>query len=117
MLVYKIKKLMYIFEKEKYFDLKAQGNESTRDRTLLKSPKSPGSMASASGISKTTFFSSDSDKLRIKLKLLLQERPTDNNSNINNDEIIALVDKLLQNKWLSKKQHKYFLIIYNLLHK
>ena len=29
------KKLMYVFAKELNFDMKAQGNKSTRDRTLL----------------------------------------------------------------------------------
>ena len=36
------KKIMYIFAKELNFDIKAQGNKSTRDRTLKKLPKSPG---------------------------------------------------------------------------
>ena len=49
------KKLMYDFAKEMNFDIRAQGNKSTRDRTLLKVLKSPGLMASASGVSKTIF--------------------------------------------------------------
>ena len=36
------KKLMYDFAKEMIFDTKAPGNESTRDRTLIKLLKSPG---------------------------------------------------------------------------
>ena len=32
------------------FDLKAPGNKSTRDRTLIKLLKSPGLMISASGV-------------------------------------------------------------------
>ena len=38
------KKLMYDFAKEMHFDLKAVGNKSTRDRTLIKLLKSPGLM-------------------------------------------------------------------------
>ena len=57
------KKLMYHFAKEMNFDLKAQGNKSTRDRTLIKLLKSPGLMVSASDVSKTIFLSSDPDEL------------------------------------------------------
>ena len=49
------KKLMYDFAKEMKFDLKAQGNKSTRDRTLVKILESPSIMVSASGVSKTIF--------------------------------------------------------------
>ena len=38
------KKLMYDFAKEMNFDIEAQGNKSTRDRTLLKFVKSPAIM-------------------------------------------------------------------------
>ena len=109
------KKLMYHFAKEMNFDLKAQGKKSTRDRTLIKLLKSPGLMVSASGISKTIFLSSDPDELCDRLKLLLQEKQAGNNSEIINEEIVAIVDKLLENKCISKKQHKQILIKCNLL--
>ena len=64
------KELMYDFAKEMHFDLKAQGNKSTRYRTLIKLLKSPGSMVSASGVSKTIFLSSDPNELCDRLKLL-----------------------------------------------
>ena len=57
------KKLMYDFAKEMHFDQKAVGKKSTRDKTLIKSLKSPGLIVSASGISKTIFLSSDPDEL------------------------------------------------------
>ena len=88
------KKLMYEFAKEMKFDLKAQGIKSTRDGTLIKLLKSPGLMVSASGVPKTIFLSSDPDELCNRLKLLLQERQAGNISNIKNNEIIAIVDKL-----------------------
>ena len=72
-------------------------------------------MVSASGVSKTIFFSSDHDELCDRLKLLLQEKQAGNNSDIINDEIVAIVDKLLEYKCISEKQHKQFLIKCNLL--
>ena len=97
-------------------DLKAQGNKSTRDRTLIKLLKSPGLLVSASGVSKTKFFSSDSDELCKRLNLLLKEKQAGNNSNIIEEEIVVLVDNLLEFKRLSKKKHKQFLFKCNLLH-
>ena len=111
------KKLMYDFAKEMHFDPKASGNKSTRDRKLIKVLNSPGLMASASGISKTIFLSSDPDELCEKLKLLLQEKHAGNNSDIINDEIVAIIDKLLEYKCISKKQHKQILYNCNLLQK
>ena len=64
---------MYDFAKEKIFDIKAQGNQSTRDRTLINLLQSPGLMLSASGISKAKILSSDPDELRKRLTLLLQK--------------------------------------------
>ena len=111
------KKLMYGFAKEMHFDLNAPGNKSTRDRKLIKLLNSPGLMVSASGISKTIFLSSDPDELCERLKLLLQEKHAGNNSDIINDEIVAIVDKLLEYKCISKKQHKQILIKCNLINK
>ena len=110
------KKLMYDFAKEMHFDLKAQGNKSTRDRTLIKLLKSPGLMVSASGVSKTILLSSDPDELCDRLELLFQEKHAGNNSDIINDEIVAIIDKLLEYKCISKKQHKQILIKCNLLY-
>ena len=105
-------KIMHDFAKEMNFDLKAQGNKSTRDRTLIKLLKSPAIIAS--GIS-PIFLSSDPDELCNRLKLLLQEKHSGNNSDIINDEIVAIVDKLLEYKCISKKQHKQVIIKCNLL--
>ena len=107
------KKLMYDFAKEVNFDLKAPGNKSTRDRTLIKLLKSTAIMAS--GVSKTIFLSPDPDELCDRVKLLLQEKQAGNNSDITNKEIVAIVDKLLEYKCISKKQHKQILIKCNLL--
>ena len=111
------KRIMYDFAKEMNFDLKAQGNKSTRDRTLINLLKSPGLMVSASGVSKTIFLSSDPDELCDRLKLFLQEKQAGNNSDIINEEIVAIVEKLLEYKCISKKQHKQILSKCNLLNK
>ena len=71
----------------------------------------------ASGISKIIFLSSDPDELCNRLKLLLQEKQAGNNSDIINDEIVAIVDKLLEYKCISKNQLQQILIKCNLLHK
>ena len=111
------KKFRYDFAKEMNFDLKAVGKKSIRDRTLIKLLKSPGLIVSASGVSRKICFSSDLDELCDRLKLLLQEKYAGNNSDIINDEIVAIVDKLLEYKCISKKQHKQILIKCNLLQK
>ena len=88
-------KLMYDFAKERSFDVKATGNKSTRGRTLRKVPKTPGLMISASGISRIV-LSSDPKELCDRLRLLLPERQAGNNSNLINQEVVAIVDKLLE---------------------
>ena len=111
------KKLMYDFAKEMHFDLNASGNKSTRDSKLIKLLNSPGLMVSASGVSKTIFLSSDPNELCDRLKLLLQEKQAGNNSDIINDEIVVIIDKLLEYKCISRKQHRQILIKCNLLQK
>ena len=94
---------MFDFAKEMNFDQKAVDNKSTRDRTVINLLKSPAIVAS--GIIKTIFLSSDPDELCNRLKLLLQEKQAGNNSDIINDEIVAMIDKLPEYKCISKKQH------------
>ena len=74
-------------------------------------------MVSASGFSKTKFLSSDPNELCDRLKLFLQEKQAGNNSDIINDEIVLINDKLLEYKRITKKQHKQILINCNLLQK
>ena len=107
------KKILYDFAKEMLFDLKAVDKKSTRDRTLMKLLKSLAIMASR--VSNTIILSSDPDELCNRLKLLLQEKQAANNSDIINQDIVAIVDKLLEYKCLSKTQHKQILINCNLL--
>ena len=109
------KKILYDFAKEMNFDARAQGNKPTRDRKLIKLLESPGLMVSASSVSKIIFLSSDPNELCDRLKLLLEEKHAGNNSDIINDEIVAIIDKLLEYKCITKKQHKQILIKCNLL--
>ena len=107
------KKLMYDFAKEMHFDERRVGNKSTRDRTLVNLLNSPSIVAS--GVSKTIFLTSNPNELCDRLKLFLQEKHSGNNSDIINDEIVAIVDKLLDYKCISKKEHKQFFIKCTLL--
>ena len=107
------KKLIYEFAKEMNYDTKSIGRPSIRHNSIVKILNSPAILAS--GISKTIFLSSDPNELCDRLKLLLQEKHAGNNSNIINDEIVVIVDKLLKYKCISKKQHKQILIKCNLL--
>ena len=94
------------------FDAKALGNKSTRDRTLIKLLNSPAIMAL--GIT-TIFLSENADELCNRLKLLLQEKQAGNNSDIIDEGIIAIVDKLVEYICISKKEHEQILLKCNLL--
>ena len=107
------RKIIYQFAKEMNYDTKSTGRPSVRNSSMIKLLDQPAIMAS--GISKTIILSSNPNELCDRLKLLLQEKHAGNNSNIVNDEIIAIVDKLLEYKCISKKQHKQILIKCNLL--
>ena len=107
------KKFIYQFAKEMKYDIKSTGRPSVRHNSMVKLLDQPAIMAS--GFSKTIILSSDPNELCNRLKLLLQEKQAGNNSDIINDEIVAIVDKLLEYKCISKKQHKQILIKCNLL--
>ena len=109
------KKLIYQFAKEMKYDTKSTGRPSVRHNSMVKLLDQPAIMAS--GFSKTIILSSDPNELCDRLKLLLQEKHGGNNSDTINDEIVAIVDKLLEYKCISKKQHKQILIKCNLLNK
>ena len=108
------RKLIYELAKEMIFNIREKGNKRDRDKSIIRILRSPKIIAS--GVSKTIFLSYDPDELCNKLRLLLQERYAGNNSDIINDEIVAIVDKLLEYKRISKKQFKQILIKCNLLY-
>ena len=108
------KKLIHEFPKELNYDTKSTGRPSIRHNSIIKKKlDSPAIMAS--GFSKTIIQSSDPNEFCDRLNLLLQEKRGGNNSNLIDEEIVAIVDKLLQNNCISKKQHKQILIKCNLL--
>ena len=80
---------------------------------MIKLLKSPAIMAS--GV-RTIFLSENPDELCDRLRLLLQQIQAGNNSDIINEEINAIVDKLLEYECTTKKKHKHILIKCNLLY-
>ena len=104
-------KLFYDFGEELKFNMKQRGRKSNRDKTLIKLLKSPAIVASE--VSTIVSFSI-LDELCHRLKLLIQEKHAGDNSNKIKDEINAIVDKLLEYKCISKKQHKQHLFKCNL---
>ena len=107
------KKLINEFAKEMRYDTKSTGRPSTRHESMIRLLDKPAIMAS--GISKTIILSSDPNELCDRLRILLEEKHAVNNSDIVNEEIVAIIDKLLEYKCISKKQHKQILIKCNLL--
>ena len=107
-------KILYDFAKERFFDVKGPGNESPRGRSVIRLLKSPAVMASEIS---TNFLPENTKELCDRLKLLLQEKQAGNNSNLIKEQSIIIVDKLLEYKCMSKKQHKQFLIKCNLSHR
>ena len=107
------KKLIYEFAKEMNYDTKSTGRPSVRHNSMVRLLDQPAIMAS--GFSKIIILSSDPNELCDRLKLLLQEKHGGNNSNLIDEEIVAILDKLLEYKCISKKQHEQILIKCNLL--
>ena len=109
------RKIIYEFAKEMNYDTKSTGRPSIRHESMIRLLDEPAIMAS--GVSKTIFLSANPNELCDRLKLLLQEKHGGNNSKLIDEQIVAIIDKLLEYKCLSKKQHKQILIKCNLLNK
>ena len=109
------KKLVYEFAKEMNYDTKSIGRPGVRHNSIVKILYSPAIMAS--GTSNIIILSSNPDEICNRLKLLLQEKHAGNNSDLINQEIFSIVDKLLEYKCISKKEHKQSLFKSNLLQK
>ena len=95
------------------YDVKSIGRQSPRHSSIIKTLYSPAIMAC--GVSKTKFLSSDPNEMCDRIKLSLQEKKGGKKSNLIDEEIVAIVDKLLEYKCISKKKHEHFLIKCNLL--
>ena len=106
------RQIIYEFGKEMKYKLKNKGRPSIRHNSMIRLLNQ--SPIKASGLSKTIILSSDPNELCERLKILLQEKHAGNNSDLINDEIAAIIDKLLEYKCISRKQHKQILIKCNL---
>ena len=71
------------------YDTKSTGRPSTRHTSIIKILDSLAILAS--GISKTIIPSSDPNELCDRLRLLLQEKHAGNDSDIINDEMVAML--------------------------
>ena len=80
---------------------------------MIKLHNSPAIMALGNSL---RILSSNPDELCDKLKLILQEKQAGNNSDLINEETVAIFDKISEYKCISKKQHKQTLIKGYLLH-
>ena len=101
------KKIFSEFAKEMNYYTRSVGTPSVRHTSIIKILDSPAIMAS--GVT-TIFLSENPDELCDSLRLLLQEIQAGNNSDLINQEIVAIVDKLLEHKCISKKEHRQILI-------
>ena len=104
-------KLIYEFGKEMKFHIKQKRRKINRDKLLINLLKAPAILASdvsssrkKKSFSKTKFLLSDPDELCDRLKLLLQEKQGGKNSDLYNRKIVAIIDKLGEYKWITKKQ-------------
>ena len=90
---------MFDLAKEMYFKEKTPVNKSLRDRPLIGLLKSSGVSIFASGVSsfhKTRFLSSHLNQLCDRIKILLQKEEAGNVCDKNNEEIVAIVDKMVR---------------------
>ena len=101
------RQIIYEFGKEMKYELKTKGRPSIRHNSMIRLLNQ--SPITASGFTKTIILSSSPDELCNRLRLLLQEKHAGNNSDIIYNESVAIVDKLLEYKCISKKQHKQIL--------
>ena len=81
-----------------YFDERALGNKSTKDKSVIRLPKPSALIAGSTKESKTRWSSSAANELYDRIPLLLQEKQAGNNSNIIDEKIFAIADKLLEYK-------------------
>ena len=107
------RQIIYEFGKEMKYKLKNKGRPSIRHNSMIRFLNQ--SPIKGSGFTKTIILSSDPDELCNRLRLLLQEKHAGNNSDIIIKESVAIVDKLIEYKYISKKQHKQILNKCNLL--
>ena len=107
------RKISQAFGKELKFDLKQKGRKRHREKSMIKLLNSIAIMAS--GFS-TVFLPSDPEEMCDRKKILLREKQAGNNSDIINEETVAIVDRIIEYKCIPMKQHEQSLINCNLMH-
>ena len=108
------------FIDEKRFDVIHAGNKSTRDKCLVNLINSPAIRAAFLEGSKpirasTSFLSSNPNGRCVRMKILLQEKHAGINYDNIKEETVAIVDKLLEYKVISKKQHIFLINEFHIL--
>ena len=89
------------------FDNKQKGRKTNRNKSLITSPKSPAIMVS---VFSAIISPEIPNELCERFKLLLQEKEPGNNSDLIDEEFVAIADKLLEDKSISTKLHKFLLL-------
>ena len=101
------KKLRYGFAQRNVISKKASGNKSVRNKSIIRLLKLPAITASAVS---TMFLPENPNELCDRIKFLLHEKQAGNNTNISDDEIVAIADILLEHKCISTKQHNFLFL-------
>ena len=83
------------------------GKKSNRDKSFKGSLKSPAIVAGSLRKSNTRLLSSDLNKLYDSLKYLIQDKQARRDSDIINEEIVAIADKLSEYNCTSIKQNNF----------
>ena len=99
--------MLHEFEKEINFEIRQQCWKSNTDKSTTKLPNSIAIMVSEIS---TKISSENLNELCDMLRLLFQKIQTGKNSNVIDQEIVALADKLLGYKSITKKQHNFLLL-------
>ena len=107
-------KQIFNFMDEMHFDINAKGSKSNRDRNLINNYYKKRALP-ASGLQEVIFLSENPNELCDRLRLIIQEKQGGNDTERFDKEIVAIVDKFLQYKSLTPKQHKQILNKFNLL--
>ena len=69
----------------------------------------------ASGVHEVIFLSENPNEICDRFSSIIQEKHAGNDTNDFDNEIIAIVDKLLEDKSFTPEQHRQILIKFNLL--
>ena len=98
-----------------HFDIFAK-SKSCRDKNLIRNYYNKKALLILT-FHEVIFLSENPNKICDRLRLIFQEKQSGNVTSKIDNEIVAIIDKLLEYKSISAKQHKQILIKFNLLHR